>query len=175
MQERVLDYLETQRQKQAEKKSVAEQWAKEEQESKLLELGLWTAEYAPEGELTKEIRTAYPQRDESGRHYRKVAISVTEEEWAAIQTAEAADSDIAKVKAFGERWKNPVSRILWRVALAFFIGGGILACLCLLFVAAYGGFWTALMGAVRVVFLGGMGGLALMSAAEIIQLLDKTE
>ena len=175
MQEKVLEYLEEQRRKREEKKTVAEKWEKEERESKLLELGLWTAEYAPEGEETKAIRNAYPQRDETGRHYRKVAISVTEEEWAAIQAAAAADSDIAKVKAFGERWKNPVSRILWLTAVVFFMGGGILACLCLLFVVLYNGGWEALMGAVRVVFLGGMGGLALMSAAEIIQLLDKTE
>ena len=175
MQEKVLEYLEEQCRKQEEKKTVAEQWAKEERESRLLELGLWTAEYAPEGEETKEIKNAYPLRDETGRHYKKVAISVTEEEWTAIQAAAAQDSGMEKVKAFGERWRNPVSRILWLVALVFFIGGGILALLCLLYVTAYGGFWVALMTVVRVVFLAGIAGLILMSVAEIIQLLDKTE
>ena len=174
MQEKVLEYLEEQRRKQEEKKTVAEQWEKEERESRLLELGLWTAEYAPEGEETKEIKNAYPLRDETGRHYKKVAISVTEEEWVAIRAAAAEDSNVEKVKAFGERWRNPVSRILWRAALVLFIGGGVLALLSVFLLGAMAGV-ASLLSAIGIVVAAGMGGLVLMSLAEIIQLLDKTE
>lgn len=174
MQEKVLAYLEEQRKKQEEKKTVAEQWARQEQEEKLLKLGLWTPEYAPEGEETKEIRNVYPLRDEEGRRYKKVVVPVTEEEWAAIQAAAAADSDVEKVKAFGERWRNPVSRILWRVALVFFVGGGILALLSMLLIGAMEGL-TSLLSAIGIMVSAGMAGLALMAVAEIIQLLDKSE
>ena len=55
----------------------------EKRDDTLLRLGLWEKEYAPDdGDVVQ-----FPQRDEYGRHWRKKAIEVTEEEWALIQSA----------------------------------------------------------------------------------------
>ena len=55
----------------------------EKRNDQLVRLGLWEKEYAPDdGDVVQ-----FPQRDEYGRHWRKKAIEVTEEEWALIQSA----------------------------------------------------------------------------------------
>lgn len=56
---------------------------KEGRREKLIRWGLWEKEYAPEG--ADPIQ--YPCRDEDGRHWRKKAVEVTEEEWVLIQAA----------------------------------------------------------------------------------------
>ena len=55
----------------------------EDRREKLIRWGLWEKEYAPEGADLIQ----YPCKDEDGRHWRKEAIEVTNEEWTLIQAA----------------------------------------------------------------------------------------
>lgn len=55
----------------------------EQRQDKLIRWGLWEKEYAPEdGDVIQ-----FPEKDGDGRHWRKKAVPVTEEEWALIQSA----------------------------------------------------------------------------------------
>lgn len=62
-----------------EERSVSEKARQE----KLIRWGLWEKEYAPEG----ADLIPYPEKDKDGRHWRKRAVPVTEEEWTLIQNA----------------------------------------------------------------------------------------
>ena len=75
MHEKVRELLETEQQEQpaAERK---------EREEALLRLGLWEKEYEPE---EGNDHSQYTETDEDGRHWRKVPVPVTEEEWAEIR------------------------------------------------------------------------------------------
>ena len=55
----------------------------QQRQDKLIRWGLWEKEYAPEdGDVIQ-----FPQKDGDGRHWRKKAVQVTEEEWELIQAA----------------------------------------------------------------------------------------
>ena len=55
----------------------------EQRQDKLIRWGLWEKEYVPEnGDVIQ-----FPEKDGDGRHWRKKAVEVTEEEWELIQAA----------------------------------------------------------------------------------------
>lgn len=64
-------------------KAFLEEKTDEGRREKLIRWGLWEKEYAPEG--ADPIQ--YPCKDEDGRHWRKEAVAVTDEEWLLIQAA----------------------------------------------------------------------------------------
>ena len=74
MHEKVAAYL-------AEQRRAAAAAEAQERERTLMDLDLYEAEYMPEGGEVAE----YPELDDTGRRWRKVAIPVTDEEWAQIQ------------------------------------------------------------------------------------------
>lgn len=80
MHEKVREFLEQNRR-------GVEKAEAESREKAMIQLGLWEAEYAPEGS-TDLLR--YPERD-GERPYRKVPVPVTEEEWAEIRRCAVQD------------------------------------------------------------------------------------
>ena len=74
MHEKVAAYL-------AEQRRAAAAAEAQERERTLMDLELYEAEYMPEGGEAAE----YPELDDTGRRWRKIAIPVTDEEWAQIQ------------------------------------------------------------------------------------------
>jgi len=157
MQEKVATYLEEQERKRLEKQQIA-------REKILMELGLQEKVYQPEGE--PDDYRKYPCMEPDGRRFRYVPVSVTEEEWEAIQRSRAEDD-------LGKRWKNPVSKLLGTAARVFFIGGIVLGILMFLYVWISGNLLTGIMAAVDICAPAAMCWLVLLTLAEIIRLLDK--
>lgn len=75
MHEKVEAFLQEQRAREAGEDRA-------QQRETLLRLGLWEKEYAPEGAADL---SGYKEQDETGRRWRKVPLSVTEEEWEQIR------------------------------------------------------------------------------------------
>ena len=150
MHEKVAAYLEERRKKAAEQEAA-------DREKRLIKLGLWEAEYAPEDQADSP---AYPEKDEEGRRYQKVPIPVSEEEWAEIVRLDR-DGVIPSAQR-----KNRVAWVLWIAAMVLFIGGGIVG---LLLAMSYG----VIQAAVSIWLPGAMYGFVLLALSEIIRLMDK--
>lgn len=149
MQIKVEEYLKGQQEKKAEQEARI-------REKTLLRLGLWEPEYA---ESAADPGEEYPCKDEDGCRYKKVPVTVSDEEWAEIVRYEE-ESVIP-----GAKRRNAVGRALWIAAMVFFIGGGILGLL-----AIDSGFLPVV---VSVWLPAAMYGLVMLALSEIIRLLDR--
>lgn len=152
MHEKVKEFLEA---KKSEERKVFE----EKKQKKLIELGLFEKEYAPEG--IKTSYSDYPENEydtttNSSKWYKKVAIDVTDEEYA----------EILKHTGIKESGNNTngvatvLTSIAWIVYFAGFIGSFILMNESV--VAGFVGLFSTVIS-----------GTMFLGFAEIIKLLDK--
>ena len=156
MQPEVSRYLEQQReQEEADRAGV------------LRELGICRRVYLPEGsKLTAEAAQEYPYEEE-GRRFKVEAISVTDEEWAAIRSA------LHRERLRTHRRRNPVSRGLWVLGFAVYAFACLLGVLAFL-EARWTGHWeTAIIQLLTFWFSGVLSGTLVLGVSEIIRLLDR--
>lgn len=117
MSKEVQDYIKEQKALLEKSKRKNE---KEERDSLLIELGLYTVEYAPEGADTRKYpETEWNEEKQTYVNYRFIPYEITDEEYQELLELQEQDEP-------SERSANPIAILMIIVAITIFVGGLVL-------------------------------------------------
>lgn len=117
MSKEVQDYIKEQKALLEESKRKNE---KEKRDSLLIELGLYTVEYAPEGADTRKYpKTEWNEEKHTYVNYRFIPYEITDEEYQELLKLQEQDEQ-------SERDANPIAVLMIIVAITIFVGGLVL-------------------------------------------------